>query len=213
MATWSQFYDDVLPEVPGCPTPLAEKEIKNACLDFMIRTEIQRKTVVNLDHPGGASALDLGHTDIVASTDQVVAVLGVWVNDKPLEVKSVDEIEVDFPDWMTVTGEPVYAVQEGSALWLVPSPAAVLTNAIKLRVSYAPNETAAAIPDVVFHLYREDIACGAKARLFAKPKKPWTDPSMAAEYMRAYTRAVDAATVKAARGGRKVMLTVPTRSF
>lgn len=213
MATWSQFYDDVLPEVPGCPQPLAEKEIKNACLDFMYRTEIQRKTVANLDHPGGASPLDLTHVDIVAATDQVVAVLGVWVDDERLTVKSVEEIEVDFPDWMTVTGTPKYAVQEGTALWLVPSPSAVQTNTIKLRVSYAPNQTAAAIPDMVYHAYREEIALGAKARLLIKPKKPWTDMSLGAEYLRAYTRAVESASIKAERGGRKVMLTVPTRGF
>jgi len=213
MATWAQFYDDVLPEVPGCPVLLAEKEIKNACIDFMIRTEIQRKTVVNLDHVGGATALDLTHTDIVSATDQVIAVLGVWVNNEPLEVMSVEDISLDHPDWMTITGTPKYAVQEGTALWLVPSPASAQTNTIKLRVSYGPNESAAALPDPVFNMYREDIACGAKGRLLAKPKKPWTDMSMAAEYMRAYTRAVDAASVKASRGGRKVMLTVPYRGF
>jgi hypothetical protein len=213
MATWSQLYDDVMPEVPGCPVLLAEKEIKNTCIDFMYRTEIQRKTVVNLDHPGGASALSLTHADIVAATDQVIAVLGVWLNDKPLDIKSVEEIEELYPNWMTITGEPVYAVQEGDALWLVPSPSVAQTNTIKLRVSFGPNQTATSFPDVVFHAYREDIALGAKARLLAKPKKPWTDQSLAAEYLRAYTRSVDSATVKASRGGRKVMLTVPTRSF
>lgn len=213
MATWSQFYDDVMPEVPGCTTKIAEKEIKNACIDFMIRTEIQRKTVVDLDHPGGATPIDLGNVDIVSATEQVVSVLGAWLNDKPLEIRSVDEVEVEFPNWMTITGVPKYAVQEGSSLWLVPSPSDVLTNAIKIRVSYAPNENAVSIPDTVFHMYREDIACGAKGRLFAKPKKPWSDPSIAAEYLRAYTRAVDAATVKASRGGSKVILSVPTRSF
>lgn len=213
MATWAQFYDDVLPEVPGCPLALAEKEIKNTGIDFMYRTEIQRKTVSNLDHPGGASALSLTHTDIVAATDQVIAVLGVWVNKVPMDVKSVAEIEEIYPDWMTITGEPKYAVQEGEDLWLVPSPSAAQTNTISLRVSYGPNQTATAIPDGVFNAYREDIALGAKARLLAKPKKPWTDQSLAAEYLRSYTRAVDSATVRASRGGRRVMLTVPTRSF
>lgn len=213
MATWDQFYDDVLPEVPGCPTPLAQKEIKSACIDFMYRTELQRKTVKDLDHPGGASALDLTTTAFVATTDQVIAVLAVWLNLEPLEIKSVEEIQEEFPDWDTITGTPRYAVQEGSNLWLVPSPAEVQTNTIRVRISYGPNETAAAIPDTIFNAYREEIAAGAKGRLLAKPKKPWTDQSLAAEYMRVYSRAVEAAQVKSARGGRKVMLTVPTRGF
>lgn len=213
MAAWSQFLDDVMPEVPGCAVNFAEKEIKNAGIDFMIRTQIQRKTVSNLDHPGGASAISLAHTDIVSATDQVVSVLGVWFNDNPLEIKSVEQIQDLYPNWNTRTGTPEYAVQEGSDLWLVPSPASAQTNTIRVRVSFAPNETAAGIPDVVFNMYREDIALGAKARLLAKKNKPWTDQSLAAEYLRGYSRAVDAAAVKSARGGAKVLLTVPTRSF
>lgn len=213
MAAWNQFYDDVMPEAPGCSTAMAEKEIKNAGIDFMIRTQIQRKTVSNLDHPGGASAISLSHTDIVTATDQVVAVLGVWFSDKPLDIKSVEQIQELYPNWDTITGTPEYAVQEGGSLWLVPSPAAAQTNTIRVRVSFAPNETAAGIPDIVFHMHREDIALGAKARLLAKKNKPWTDQSLAAEYLRGYSRAVDAAAVKSARGGAKVLLTVPTRSF
>lgn len=213
MAVWSDFYNDVLPEVPGCPTALAEHEIKRACIDFMVRTQIQRKTVVNIDHPGTATPLDLTHTDYVAATEQVCEVLAVWVDDKPLDCKSVAEIQQEYPDWMTVQGTPEYYVQEGTALWLVPSPAAALTNAIKVRISYAPNNTATSIPDSVFNRYGEEIAIGAKGRLLAKPKKPWTDPSIAGEYLRVYSRAVDAATIRSARGGAKVRWSVPTRSF
>lgn len=213
MATWAQFYDDVLPEVPGCGATLAEKEIRSTCIDFMYRTELQRKTVKDIDHPGGASALDLTTTAFVASTDQVIAVLAVWLNLEPLDPMSVEEIQEEYPDWDTITGTPKYYVQEGTNLWLVPSPAAVETNTIRVRVSYGPNETATAIPDSIFNAYREEIAAGAKGRLLAKAKKPWTDQSLAAEYMRVYSRAVEAAQVKVARGGRKVMLTVPTRGF
>jgi len=213
MAAWSLFFDDVMPEAPGCSTTMAEKEIKNAGIDFMIRTQIQRKTVNNLDHPGGASPISLANTDIVVTTDQVVSVLGVWFSDKPLDIKSVEQIQDLYPNWSTITGTPEYAVQEGGDLWLVPSPAAAQTNTIRIRVSFAPNESAAAIPDIVFNMHREDIALGAKARLLAKKNKPWTDQNLAAEYLRAYSRAVDAAAVKSARGGAKVLLTVPTRSF
>lgn len=213
MATFAQFYDDVLPEVPGCPTALAEKHIKNACIDFLRRTQILRKTISNLDHPGGTTPLNLTSTDFVASTERVIAVLGVWVANKPLTVRSVEQMQEEWPDWMERTGEPMYAVQEDTALWLVPSPAAAQTNTIKVRVSYAPNESATTIPDTAFEQYREHIAFGAKGRLLAIPKKPWTDPSIAAEYLRAYSRMIDTASIKSSRGGATAPLRVPTRGF
>jgi hypothetical protein len=208
MAAFSQFFDDVLPEVPGCPNALAEKHIKNACIDFITRTEILRKTVSALDHPGGASAMSLTSVDFVSATEKVVSVLAVWVNDKPLTVYSVEQIQEEWPNWMERIGEPVYAVQEGTALWLVPSPAAALTNVIRVRVSYSPNESSTSLPDAVFEAYREQIAFGAKGRLLAIPKKPWSDPSIAGEYLRSYSRTIDAVAIKAGRGGR----TAPMRT-
>jgi hypothetical protein len=213
MAAFSQFYDDVLPEVPGCPVALAEKHIKNACIDFLTRTQIMRKTVSNLDHPGGASPLDLTTTAFVTSTEKVVSVLGVWFNNEPLDIKSVEQMQEEWADWMERTGTPLYAVQEGTALWLVPSSAAVQTNTIRVRVSYSPNESATSLPDAAFEAYREQIAFGAKGRLLAIPKKPWTDPSIAGEYLRSYSRTIDALSIKAARGGARAPMRVPTRGF
>lgn len=213
MAVWADFYDDVMPEVPGCSLAMAAKEIKNACIDFMIRTQIQRKTVVDIDHPGGAVPISLSHADIVSGLEQVLAVLGVWYDNVPLKIVSVEQLQDIYPDWNAVTGTPEYAAQEGGALWLVPSPATAQTDRVRIRVAYAPNEGATSIPDIVFNMYREDIALGAKARLLAKKNKPWTDQSLAAEYLRGYLRAVEAAAIKASRGGSRVVLTVPTRSF
>ena len=61
-----------------------------------------------------------------------------------------------------------------------PAPAVACT--MIYRYSLRPTETAATIPDMVYNLYAEAIAMGAKSKLLALPEKSWSNPKLAAQY-------------------------------
>lgn len=207
MATWSQFLDDVMPEVPGASVALAERAIKSAALDFMLRTGLLRKTVSGIDHPGGATPISIAAS--MGGSEIATRVLGVWFEGKSLPIKSAEELSQDWPDWNTRLGTPEFAVVESlDSLWLSPSPATAQTNKVSIRVIYAYSDVAASIPDTIFGLYSKEIAYGAKSRLLAMPKKPWTDQALAGAYAAIYSGAVDAGATRAGMpGGARLRVT------
>lgn len=211
MAVWTDFYDDVLPEVPGVTVALAERQIKKAALEFITRSGLLHKTITAIDHPGGAVAVDLQTK--LQSNEILVRLMGVWYQDRPLTLTSAESLAQEMPDWMSRTGTPEFYLVEGlTNLWTPPSPATVQVGALKARVVYGLDYSATSIPDAVFKLYREEIAYGAKSRLMAMPKKPWTDMALAGAYLATYTQAINSAAVRAGTPAG-APLRVPSRGF
>ena len=195
--TWEKFYDEVLPDVPGCSQPMAKNAIRNAAIEFFGRSWTWRA-----DHPAiDAVANQAAYPYALTNGQKVAMPLAVWYDGKPLTAKTQGELESMYADWRSQVGTPLYYLQEGyEALMLVPKPAASLTGAIELKVAVQPSRDSADLPDEMWENCLDAIASGAKARLFAMKKKPWTDPQRAAYHQGLFDRAVAAAKSSATRG-------------
>jgi len=203
--TWDKFYDDLLTDVPGCPQPLAKNAVKQAAIEFC-----ERSFVYQVDHAPIDAVADQGeYTFAPGANLKVVRPERVWYDKKTLTAKTPQEIDLLYAYWPDESGTPLYFVQERlEKLILVPKPSAALVGAIIAKVSVKPARAATDIDDALWEKYLEIITSGAKARLFAMKKKPWTDTTLSGYHSDIYDNGIAKAKVAATRGhGRARMRT------
>lgn len=192
--TWAKWFDEVLPDVPGCPQNVAQNAIKNAAIEFC-----DRSFVYIIDHPAISAAEDTGeYSWSPGSGLKVVRPEHVWYDGKLLIPKTRDEVAAANPYWPTWEGTPLYFLQEKlEKLIVVPRPTAALADAIVAKVAVRPSRDAASIDDAIWEKYLEEIASGAKARLFAMKHKPWSDGQLATFHKQAFDDAISRARLVA----------------
>lgn len=194
---WSVWYDEVLPDLPGCPQNVAGNAIKNAAIEFC-----ERSFAYVVDHDPIAAVGGQSEYGWAPPTGtKVVRAEHVWYDKKRLAPKTRDEIagmHAYWPDW---EGTPLYFVQEKlEKLILVPRPSAALANAIRAKVAVKPSRAAADIDDAIWEKYLEQIASGARAKLFAMQRKPWSDGKLAAYHLARFEEAIGGARLSAFKG-------------
>jgi hypothetical protein len=208
--TWEKWYDEVLPDVPHCPQPVAKNAIRNAAIEFC-----ERSFVYQADHPAIAAVQDQGEYTYAPGTGlKVVRPEMVWYDKKQLTPMTRDDLDRLYAYWPDESGTPIYFVQEQlEKLIVVPKPAAALADAIRLKVSVKPTRASVDIDDAMHEKYLEAIACGAKARLFAMKKKPWTDNELAVYHKQMFDAAIATARLHAARGHTRARMRVRAHFF
>jgi hypothetical protein len=173
---FSQWYDDVLPYVPGCPQAMALNAIRKAAIEFC------EKSWAWIYNPAAQDvvASQIEYPFSTPSNAVVNKVLRAWYDNKPIHPLSPDQLDEMFANWRTTSGTPEYHTQEDERnLLLVQVPAASLTGGLKMRLSLKPKFDAADIESRMYEEYREAIASGALYRLMSSPKKPYSDPNTA----------------------------------
>ncbi len=208
--TWAKWYDEVLPEVPNCPQAVAGNAIRNAAIEFC-----ERSFVYQLTHAAIAAVQDQGeYTFSPGAGLKVVRPEIVWYDKVPLTAKTRDDLDRLYAYWPDETGTPIYYVMEAlEKLILVPKPAAALADAIRVKVAVRPTRAATDIDDAIHEKYLEQIASGAKARLFAMKKKPWTDNQLAVYHKQQFDDAIAKARLAAARGHTRARMRTKPQFF
>lgn len=207
---WSAWTPDVAGEVTGCPSFAIELAVKRTVTDFLERTHWLQRTASAIDIAGGAAARTFP-SSVAGTGERVLAVLGAWISDEPVEVYGPDDVDEDWPDWKTRTGTPECLVMEREdEFYVVPSPTATMTAALRFKVAIGLLDTATTCDDTIATNWREGIAAGAKARLMLQPGKTWESPERAAVNMAIYTEAVNKAITRATRSpARRPLSTRP----
>jgi hypothetical protein len=161
----------------GVGQDVAKNAIRNAAIDFCSRSWVWRADHADINALAGIGA----YAYAPPANTKVAVPLAVWYALKPIDPQSTYELQQRFPHWPSMVGQaPYWFLQETlETLVVVPAPSADLAGAIKLKVALTPTRAAPSIDDAIFERYLEEIACGAKARLFAMKAKPWSDPSRA----------------------------------
>jgi hypothetical protein len=196
MKSWSSWFNDLMPSLPGCGTDIATHELRRAAQEFFGRSRAWR---VVLD----AISVGINEAEIEILPDEtqqfIVRVESSAWEGQPLAVKTVEEIESKYGgDWMDQTGTPdtITQMQHGTVR-LMPSP--VVAGVLRCRVTVKPSDSASGIPDAQAYQYRDAIADGAKARLMLMPKKPWTNPELGGVASGMFEAAITSAASASAR--------------
>lgn len=195
---WLSWFDDILADLPGCGQPLAKLHIRAAAIDFCERSLAWRADLDPID-----AIEDEGTYDLDPDTGTVVVrVLELWYDGKRINAKSADDLACLYANWTTEAGTPLYYTQEtpSDSVILVPMPNADLAGALTGKVAIKPSQASTGIDSSIFEKWREAIAHGAKARLFALKKKPWSDKELAAYHQGVFDSKVATAALAASKG-------------
>jgi len=195
--TWSAFYPDVLPDLPGAPAPMVDHYLRNAAIEFCERSK--------------AWVVDLAPVDAVAG--QMKYVLPLPIDTELAEIQearfSSNRITPKAPaflvaqhgNWATEVGTPIHYTHESTdSILLIPAPADTAIGAIKIRATIRPALNAAAIDDWLYSRYRFAIAAGCKALMMVMANKPWTNADLAVVNAGIFESTVTKATGAAANG-------------
>lgn len=188
MKAFSEFYDLLLPQVPGCPLPMADLHLRMAARVFCSETLCWQEWLDPVTTDGAAVVFSFnksGQTDIVE-------LLRATLDAKEIEVLRKQDVP---GDWRVASwaGPTAFAINAASQFALVPVQASGL--AFKAEVALRPALSAIGVADPVFKRYAEAIAYGAASTLAALPKKPYSDPATAAHASAQFSAAIhDTAT-------------------
>jgi hypothetical protein len=200
MTDFADLLSEVLPDVPGCSDPLAERAIRDAVIRLCEVSDILKESSEPVDVVVDQALYEIVVPDGYAYNQ----VLWVTVDDgPPLTEASQDRLDLAWREdnvlralfssyhtlglrggaatgWRAFTQDrpEVYYVERGETfdqLRLVGTPSALITDGLKYQISLKPLRTATAVRDFVVDDHYKLIAKGAIGALLSMNKQTWTD--------------------------------------
>ena len=208
MKAWDQFYDYVIPELPGISQDLVDLHLRDMAIDLCEQT-----WVLQADHDDINTIANIYEYEFESPESQceVLAIKQAWIDGGPINPISMDDLWKANVDWRTVTGTPTYhSQQDNSNVLLYAVPDAVYT--LSMVVAMRPKVDATGVPDRIYADYRRAISAGAKAVLMGQPAKPWSNPERSAAYRTEYEAAITKTTVLVNRARARSQLQVRYRT-
>jgi hypothetical protein len=187
-------FDDLAPtvaaRVEGCPHVMVVEALRDAAIDFCVRTRFHAVGhQVNLDGTQEPSFdLEQQVVDILQASidgDDEACVHVVRLN---------DPIADDIPD-----GDYVLRFVDANNFEILPAPTLTAPITLNLLLVLAPGPDATGIHEDLWRRHREDLRSGALARLYAEPSKPWSSSGAADAHRALFERAVTKAAAYAGR--------------
>lgn len=210
MATaYTSFIPEVLPFCDGAPEKVIINAIRNAAIEFCDKSWIY---IFNMPPIGvTANVQDVViNAALPAATAIAKVIQGYW-NAQPIDAITRAEIVDEDATWRTRTGTSVckYLIKDGytiASLMPIPSKTVaagggntIMVNGLSFTLALKPTRASLNVPDWLYELYLEDIAHGALARMYAMPKKAWTNANLAGTHKGKFDDAISAARVVASR--------------
>ncbi len=199
MATILSLVPDVRVEIPEIPSFVAERQLLRALRDFAEQTRAWR---VNVQVSTVATIATINLATVIPSNTELVDIVSIKniSGSVPPTPRTFAWLDKNVSDWRTSTALEAkwFMLQGNNTLRLVPTPSDTVTNQYDLRVAVKPTLVATVIDDVIANKYDEVLVHGALGRLYAIPRKPWTDTNLAGFHLGVFTSAIPAARTEAA---------------
>lgn len=177
----SFWYDEVITDLPSCPTSIALQQIRHAAIEWCAETRCWPYEVASINAVTGTHT----YTLTTPADTRVSEILWVWYgaptgqNVRILYPKAADALASQYQDWRNLSNSyPQWITTLGidaDQVRLVPPPRVIAAETIRPLVTLKPTLTATTIDEKIHQKYVEWIAMGAKARLMLKPAKPYTN--------------------------------------
>lgn len=168
MTNYTEWYDDILPEVNGCLPAFALKHIRDAVIDFCKRTGVLVKALDDIAVTAGDSAYPL------AIDGYKIA----GIRSAKLDGKALDPIGSDCASDTDKTN--FFYSNKIDEIILSGTP--LVDGVLSVKASVYPLIASTEVDDWIFDRYREEISDGIKWRLFRVPGKSWTDLRLSQHY-------------------------------
>lgn len=192
MKTWDQFLRDVLPDVPGCPEPVAEHAIMRAAQEFCAGAMVWTVWLDNVTTRADATEYDI---ELEPASD-LAQLMRATLDGRDIDITTAASLP---SDWKTNTAgiSTCLHTQDRKTMILLPAQAAGMI--LRVEAALKPADDAQGVEDHVFE-YVETIAMGAKARLMKQADKPYTNPTLALVHESDFKLAINRVGLKAMRG-------------
>lgn len=193
---FSVFYNDLLPELPGCSTGMLDLQLLRVAREFCDRSSAWREAMLPIASEAGVKAYVLfspePKADVVRVVELRVAGDLLWRAD------ATDRNDSEQPRFDC--GEPPFTLDtQATEITLDEEPTGDIEGIVAMRPSF----TATTLPDVMQSDYLEAMRAGVLSRLMAMGGKPWTDRSMSAFYEDRWQRALNFHASRSARGNTR----------
>lgn len=218
--TWSDFFDWVLPHVPGCLQIVAEDAIREAAIEFCDRTMVFKRDLTIDAIAGGTGLYDMSallEAQFPADGAQleIVSIQEGSFNATPLDPATDAELKFQYGvNWATTTGLPrFFNMKDENTARFAPISDTALAAGFAISVAVVPSQDAAIVDAFLWTTYRKEIARGALAALMQSPKKPYTNATLSKQH--AMDFANDCSTVATNKKNnytRKPLRSAPVRA-
>ncbi|SEM74843.1 hypothetical protein SAMN05216404_10146 [Nitrosospira multiformis] len=192
MKSWSDFYDLLMPDLPGCPAAAADSALRQSSIAFC-----EQSLAWQIEHQSVFIIGDIA--EYVFSPPEgaaVHAIINAVLDGEEIEPFACEK-NITIRNWRRQSGKPLYVLGGPSSLTLVPTPDS--NGVLAITVALKPSATSTGIDDGLFHEYREAIIHGSMARLMLSPKKPYTNIQLAAYHQQQFIIKTAAAGMRVAR--------------
>ncbi|MEO7320362.1 MAG: hypothetical protein ABIW02_01850 [Nitrosospira sp.] len=192
MKPWSDFYDLIMPDLPGCPFVVVDNALRQSAISFC-----EQSLAWRWDHPDiSIAAGTAAYAFTPPEGASVHSIIRAVLDGEEIASHAV-ETDLMIAGWRNRSGAPRYVLGGPTAVTLVPNPdkAGILTMTVALK----PSPVSAGIEDSQFQEYREAIIHGGLARLMLSPKKPYTSTQLAAYHQQHFSIKTAAAGLRVAR--------------
>jgi hypothetical protein len=159
MKTFDQFYPDLLPQVPGCPEPVADQALKRAAQRFCELTFAWRAKLDELQTSPGTDEYDLP----LDRNTELVRIESAKLDGQDIAVATQNDVS---------RHRPYVGCYDGKTLIVNPVPTA--ENTIVLLCSLKPGNGALGVEDFLYDRHCALIANGAAALLKRLPMKTYS---------------------------------------
>jgi hypothetical protein len=189
---WSDFYDFVVSDLPGCPFAAIDVALRQAAIDFC-----SQSLAWKYSHPDIAVTVGTASYNYVPP-DQAVVHAVTYAEFEGSEIDChTGESGIQIYNWRNQTGSPQYVLGGATSLSLVPTPD--VAGTLKLEVALKPDPAATGLDDSVFAEFREAMVHGALGRLMLSPKKPYSNAQLATFHQQQFTILTGQAGMRQAR--------------
>jgi hypothetical protein len=203
MQLWASWLPDLLPQLPGCPIPIVEHELRRAAQMFFDKTRAWNVTLAALPVIAAQDTVTVAPTSV---EQELVRIGQAWYDDAPLSGLTGDEMSEQFGDnWQDHTGVPKAFVEETpGVLRLYPVPVDAATVGLVARIAVKPSEASTGIPDELAVKHRTALTDGALGKLMLYVDKPWSNADFGVKHSADFMTAINSATVQAAFGRGRI---------
>lgn len=214
MATYEQFFPNILPEAPGVAETIAENAVRNTVIEFC-----EKSLILQRDHDPITLVEGVVDYDLEPPTGYLcVKVMKAWLENNPLDPLAPDFVREAavynrlFSSYQKSNSTPrAYLQKDERTISVWNPPEKRYPNGLTLRVALKPTRAASSVEDVILEDYAEVIASGALSRLMMSVGKPYTNVEMAAVHKSLFQQGINLARQRATHGHVRSNLSVKLR--
>lgn len=214
MKTLETFLPEIMPDLPGCPSDMAIRALRNTIIEFCEKSLIHQVTLDPITAYENTTDYDLEPP----TGYRVQKIMKMWYLGKEMDALAPDDIGLPDAYRTNITGYNAskgppsgYTQKDTDTFSILPIPDQKYSNAITMRVALVPLRTVTEVEDFLFELWSEVIGFGTKARLMLNPGKPYSNAESATYNQARFISGMNDARQRAVRGNVRSDLRVQLR--